>query len=691
MYSIRCVLIFLAVAGAFFSSYGQEDGKQQALDYIAVAEEMKANSMALDDIRGVYELAAAADPDNVKANFEAGHYRLRTIGKDLAVRYFLRVYEIDPGYRFDLEYWIAYSYQHGLEFDKAIDFYNRYTETFNKRPNYQGVKTPLSEVERRIFECETGKELIGNPHGYSIVNVGSQVNSEYDDYAPVFNEDETELIFTSRRRDGNSNQDVADDNKPYEEIFISTKENGAWAQAKALTEVNSAFHESTLALSADGNTLFIYKDENRGDIFVSERKSGGWSEPIPLPGLINSSYEENSVTISKDEKTLFFSSNRPGGFGGLDIYSATLDTKGQWSNIKNLGTKINSDADEDGPFIYQDGKTLYFSSKGLKGMGGYDIFKSVFDAATGEWSDPENVGFPINTPDNDIFIFLNKDGKRGYYASVREDALGYDDIYMVTLVEDPALAKAPMKEPVTEPEPVKEPVVEPVVKEPVKQPVKEPVKQPAKTKLPLRYVVQVVDANGKAPIEAKVKLQGLRDNVVVGSSVKGPGLFEFAITAAAAKDYRLSVEAEGFMFVNQTVKLDGASEQEKVVNRTVEMRKLEPGMVSILRNIYFDFDKATFKQESYNELNKLERMMQQNPNIKVEIAGHTDVVGTRNYNTFLSRKRAEAVKDFLTKKGIDTRRIKVTGFGATKPLASNDDEDEGRELNRRVEFIVTGN
>ncbi|HEU5292579.1 MAG TPA: OmpA family protein [Cyclobacteriaceae bacterium] len=679
MYSIRCVLIFLAVAGSFSFSFGQEDKKQQALDYIAAAEDMKAASMALDDIRGIYELAAAADPDNVKANFEAGHYRLRTIGKDLAVPYFLRVYELDPNYKFDLEYWIGLSYQYGLQFDKAIDFYNRYTEKFNARPNYQGAKASLADTDRRIAECEKGKELVSNPHGYSIVNIGSQVNSEYDDYGPVINEDETELIFTSRRRDGNSNQDVADDNKPYEEIFISRKENGAWAQATALAEVNSASHESTLALSADGNTLFIYKDENRGDVYVSEKKGNAWSEPVPLPGLINSSYEENSVTISRDEKTLYFSSNRPGGFGGLDIYSATLDSNGEWTGVKNLGPKINTNGDEDGPFIDHDGKTLYFSSKGLDGMGGFDIFKSAYDGT--EWSAPENMGYPVNTPDNDIFIFLTKDGKRGYYASVREDAIGYDDIYMVTLVEDPSVVTK-------QPEPVKEPEKEPVV---VVPPVKEPVKEPAKPILAMRYVVQVVDAAGKQPLDAKVKLSGLRDNVIVGAKIIGRGAYEFNINTSGSKDYRLSVEAGGYMFVNQTVKLDGASEEEKVVNRIVEMQKLTPGMVSILRNVYFDFDKWSFKDETYNELNKLERMMQENLNMKVEIGGHTDVVGRKNYNIFLSRKRAEAVKDFLTKKGIDPRRIKVVGYGASKPLASNDDEDEGRELNRRVEFKVTGN
>jgi outer membrane protein OmpA-like peptidoglycan-associated protein len=674
MYSIRCVLIFLAVASTISAGYSQDDPKKLAEDYLKVADEMKAGSQADNDIREVYVLAATADPDNLKANFEAGHYHLKTIGKDLAAQYFMRIYERDPNYRFDLEYWIGQSHQFGLEFDKAIDFYNRYKQRMAQKPNYQGKdKVAADVVERALFECQNGKEYLANPKNYSIVNIGSEINSEWDDYAPVLNENEDEIVFTTRRRDGNLNQNVADDNKPWEDIFFAKKSGGQWLAATNIgSNVNSQFHDSNLALSADGSTLFIFKDENGGDIFYCDRKPDGtWGDPIPLPGIINSSYEEKSVSISGDEKTLYFSSNRPGGYGGLDIYKAMKDTKGEWSNVKNMGPKINSEADDDGPFIDYDGRTLYFSTKGRKGMGGYDIFKSIFDEATAEWSEPENLGYPINTPDNDSFYVTTKDGKRAYYSSVREDAVGYDDIYMITIPDQP-VATTKQPEPV-----VTEPVVEPVISEPQKQ------------VMPLRYVVQVVDAEGGQPLEAKVKLQGLKDNIVVGSTLKEKGIVEFKINDA--KDYRLSVESEGYMFVNQTVKLEGASEQEKVVNRTVEMRKLQTGMVSILRNIYFDFDKATFKQESYNELNKLERMMAQNPAMQVEIGGHTDVVGSKNYNKFLSQKRAEAVKDFLTKKGIDTRRIKAVGYGSSKPLASNDDEKEGRELNRRVEFKVMGN
>jgi outer membrane protein OmpA-like peptidoglycan-associated protein len=211
-----------------------------------------------------------------------------------------------------------------------------------------------------------------------------------------------------------------------------------------------------------------------------------------------------------------------------------------------------------------------------------------------------------------------------------------------------------------------------------------------KSLVPLKYIVTVIDAETKNPLDVNAKMQGLRDNVIVGSKESGVGVFEFNITSSSPKDYRLSVEKEGYVFLNQTVKLEGASTEEKTLTRTIEMRKLALGVSGVLRNIYFDFNKWTFKNESYNELNKLERMMAQNQNIKVEISGHTDSVGPDVYNLFLSRKRAEAVKDFLTKKGIDSRRVKAVGYGEKKPLASNDDEKEGREYNRRVEFLVIG-
>ncbi|MDV3307917.1 MAG: OmpA family protein [Cyclobacteriaceae bacterium] len=684
MYSIVRVLAFLTLIFAFFStSFGQEQDPEQARQYVEVAEGMIEGSMAYDDVREIMVRAADLDTTFLRANFEAGELHMRTIGKDLAVKYFLRVFRQDPDYRFDIQYWIGRSYQMGLNFDKAIEYYNMDKERLAAKPNYQGRdKVDLAVVDRAIYECQNGKEFVANPGNYSIVNIGREINSEYEDYAPVLNGDETEIIFTSRRREDNLNENVFEDNKPFEDIFISKRVGDTWERARNIGPVvNTPYHNSNLALSKDGNTLFIYNDDNGGDIYYSERNANGeWGPPVPLPGIINSSFNEKSISMSSDERTLYFASDRPGGFGGIDIYRATLDSKGQWSNVRNLGPKINTEFDEEGPFIDQDNVTLYFSSKGHKGMGGHDIFKSVFNPETNEWSDPENLGYPINTPDDDVYFVASSDGKRAYYSSVREDGMGYTDIYMITIPEglkdtEPIVASADTTR--------KEPV-QTVEKDPVTTPEK-----PAAT-VPLHYVVSVVDAETQSPLNARVRLQGLRDNVIVASTRSGNGVTDFAIAGPQEKDYRLSVELDGYVFLNETVKLPGAGPEPQTINRTVALRKLAVGVSGVLRNIYFDFDKWSFKNESYNELNKLERMMQQNPNIRVEISGHTDNIGTQAYNMFLSRKRAEAVKDFLTGKGIDGRRIKATGYGESRPLASNDDEREGRELNRRVEFLVIG-
>jgi len=689
MTSIRSVLIFSTLFSVFFTpGFSQQDPKETARQYMEQAELIMAETKAMDDARELMVTAADLDTTFIKANFEAGAMHLETVGKDRAVKYLMRVYRQDPAYRFDTEYWIGKSYQYGENFNKALEFYNLYKDKLTKKANYQGKdKVSLATVDRAIFECENGKEFVSRPGNFSIVNIGREINSEFEDYAPVLNENEDEIVFTTRRREDNLNENVFDDNKPYEDIFTAKKTGSAWSFAKNIGPVvNNPYHDSNLALSADGSTLFLFKDEGGGDIFYSERQPGGeFGPPAPMPGIINSSFEEKSVTISVDEKTLYFSSNRPGGFGGLDIYRATKDSKGEWTNVKNLGPTINTDLDDDGPFIDYDGVTLYFSSKGRKGMGGFDVFKTTLDLKSNEWSEPFNLGYPINTPDDDIYIVFSKDGKRAYYSSVREDGMGYTDIYLITIPEgiknvDPLAAKDPV---IVPPDTATTTVpTDPVIVPPV---------DTRKNLKPLKYVVKVVDAADKTPLEAKIRLQGSKDNVIVPYEEQGNGVYEFSITNSGAKDYRLSVEVDGFVFFNQNSNIQGASDQEKTVTRTIEMRRISVGVSSILRNLYFDFDKATFKTESYAELNKLESMLVQNAGMIVEIAGHTDAVGTKDYNQQLSLRRAQAVKDYLTKKGVDSRRIKPVGYGKSRPLASNDDEEGGRELNRRVEFKVLQN
>lgn len=290
MNSIKRILIFSTLfLGLYLPSLAQqEQDKEQSRLYWEQAELIMNETQAMDDARDLMVAAANYDTTNAQANFNAGYMYLLTTGKRRATKFLLRAYRQDPNYRFDIEFQIARSYQYALEFDNAIDFFTRYKKRLEANQNYNGQdKVGLSEVNRKIFESENGKILVANPSKHSIVNLGREINSEFDDYAPVFNENEDEIVFTSRRRDGNMNENVSDDNKPFEDIFYSTKTGGKWSKAKNIgTNVNTMFNESNLALTPDGKTLFIYRDENAGDVYFSTRQGDDtWSLPEPLPGM----------------------------------------------------------------------------------------------------------------------------------------------------------------------------------------------------------------------------------------------------------------------------------------------------------------------------------------------------------------------------------------------------------------------
>ncbi|MDN5212482.1 OmpA family protein [Fulvivirgaceae bacterium BMA12] len=679
--NLKQFFAFAFVLGFHFGLMAQDGDKELAKQVVEIADEIYFEQKAVVIANEQYVMAANMDPDNIKANYMAGKTYIESINRDRSAKYFLRAYEIDPEYRFDLLYYVGKGYQYGMEFDKALEYYNKYKEKIKKEKNYRGKDVvPVSEVERNIYECENGKEFTANPANFSIVNIGKKINSDLMDYGPVLNSDENILIFTSRRKDGNVNEDVADDNFSYEDIYISKKENGEWGKAENLGEqINTLYHESSLSLNADGSQLYIYRSENGGDIYISKlNEDGTYSESQPLSENINSSFSENSISESPDGQTLFFSSDRPGGLGGLDIYYSVKEKNGKWSRAKNVGAVINTEYDDDSPFIHYDGKTLYFSTKGRKGMGGYDIFKSEYDSVGQEWSEPVNLGYPINTPDNDVFFVSTKDGKRGYYASVREDGYGYNDIYEVTipdLVDDDELLASKEADVEDEPEQPKEQEVKQVEEKPVLQPV--------------TLLVRVEDDDTAETLNAKVSLTGVGDNIIIPVKRDDNNHFIFTVTYPEPKDFMLTAEMDGYLFKSYKITMPAATEKAKEVKRKIELNPLSVGVSSVLRNIYFEFDKDSFTQQSYTELNKLEKLLSSNPNVKVLIAGHTDRIGTIVYNKDLSQRRAEAVVKWLKKKGIDPRRLEAKGFGKTRPLASNDDESEGRELNRRVEFSVT--
>ncbi len=594
----------------------------------------------------------------------AGKLYLQTVNKEKATPYLLKVYSLKPDYAFNLLYMIGRSYQFGLDFDNAIKYFNLYLDKLKDNPDYHGDDlVTSSEVQQRIKECNIGIKLVANPLNYNITNVGSGVNSEWPDYGPTIDENETMLIFTSRRKEGNMNDDVYIDNFPYEDIYISRKQDSVWGPAKNMGPViNSPYFESSLTLSKDGKQLYMYIDNNGGDIYVSNRiNDSTWSSPEPLEGAINSKYKETSVSISPDGNVIYFASDRPGSLGGLDIYYSVKNKRGLWTDVKNIGAPINTTQDEDFPFIDYDSKTLYFSSQGHDGMGGFDIYKSVYDSATKTWIKPVNIGYPINTPDDDISFIATKDGKRGYFSSVREDGYGYQDIYMFTIPEEVRkISESNQTIP------------------------------PSKTVVsnkPVTINVTVTDDSGNA-MDADVKIRNNDDKYLGAVTKVSEGNYKIALNFDAEKNCTLSAERDGYMYDNKNITVPASTTQEQMMNESLVLKKMKVGNSMVLHNIYFDFDKATLRQESYVEINKLYQMLNENSRFIAEIAGYTDNIGTKSYNLKLSYRRAKAVVDYLVKKGIDPIRIHAVGYGEEDPLASNDDEIDGRELNRRVEFRV---
>ncbi len=679
-FKIALFFIILPLLGPVYQVSAQDEGaKELARDLVEIGDEIYFQQKAPDVAKEQYVLAANTDTDNIKANYMAGKTITETVDKGTAVSYFLRVYELDPEYRFDLLYSIARAYQYNLEFDNAIQYYQNYLKKLETETGYRGSdRIPASQVKRRIYECENGAEFVNAPTQYSIVNIGKQINSDKPDYAPILNPDETMMIFTSRRMEGNQNENVFSDNFPYEDIFVARKVNGEWVKAENIGEsVNTLYFESSLALSADGKQLYIYRDENRGDIYVSNLKSDNtWSTPEPLSDVINSSYSENSVSISPDGQTLFFSSDRPGGYGGIDIYKCEKDRKGSWSRVSNLGDAINTPYDEDGPFIDYDGKTLFFSSRGRKGMGGYDIFKSEFNATDGTWTEPQNLGYPINTSDDDIYFVSTKDGKRGYYASVRENGSGYLDIYMIQI---PDLAENAEKiEGKKETKPIENNNPNKAINK----------VEPTANLQPVELLLKVEEGGTGNLIDAKVTLKSLANNEKIEPKVVEPGIFAFNFINKEDLDYTLSIEKTGYVYKNLKIGIPAATTVKAEFHRKVELNKIIANYSKVLEFVYFNFNSATLTENSYQELNILKAFLASNGETIVEIAGHTDNVGPSTYNKSLSRKRAQAVVDFLIKEGIDPAKVSAKGYGEEKPLASNDDEKEGRELNRRVELRI---
>ena len=392
-----------------------------------------------------------ADTSNANLNYLVGICYLNSpLEKDKSIPYFktasrnmsekykeLNFKEKKAPYK--TMYHIGQSYHFNYQFDKAENCFSKYKELVFDNPKEKQL------ADRAIEMCKNGTILIKDSVQITIENLGPNINSEFDEHTPCITADEKTMVFTSRRR-GNTGGTLTDDGKYFEDIYISKKVNNQWGYPdKISNNINTNGHEASVCLSADGQELYIYKDDlGVGNIYVTKLNQKIWTIPEKLGSNINTTANETSATISADGETLIFTSDRGGGNGGKDLYIAHRNPNGEWSLAQNIGDVLNTEYDEEGPFIHPDGNTLYFSSKGHNSMGGYDLFFSELQS-DGSWGKPINMGYPINTTSDDVFYVLSADAKRAYFSSIREEGIGGRDIYVMNLLSLPERSSAVIK------------------------------------------------------------------------------------------------------------------------------------------------------------------------------------------------------------------------------------------------------
>lgn len=598
-----------------------------------------------------YNEALKIDSNSVDANYGYGISLFKSGSKTETLPYFKKTHDLDPHHDKYLYRYLGRAFQLNFEFDSAIFYYNEY-ETHLHKHEIPHQKTEKATIDKRIFECKSALELIKTPKKVKIQNLGSGINSKYDDYSPALSADEKKLMFTSRRDHnvGFGNEFSKKDQEFYEEVFVTEREDTSWANAKSLgSKVNGRKHDASVSTSADGHKLLIYKSHHKtnGDLHYSSLKKKGWSRPKRFGGDINTTSFEPSATMNISENMLIFSSDRPGGYGGLDLYVSRLLPTGKWGKSHNLGPKINTKYDEDAPFLKADEKTLYFSSSGHNSMGGYDIFTTELDEKHNHWSDPVNLGVPINTPDDDIYFIWSKEGNIGYYSSKRKEGFGGQDIYQLEM-----------------PIPIN-PVV--MIKGSVTD---------KKTKKPINALIQIniySIATGK--------------EVGVFNAIDASGKFLFAIPHN--DQYGLRVEAEGYTFYSENFTVPEVTDYFEI-EKIIELEPIEVGHKIVLNNVFFDYNKSTLRAQSDPEIKAVADFMTKYDFMRVEIGGHTDDIGSFEYNKKLSNARALEVKKRLISLGIQPARLLHQGYSYDKPIATNT-TPEGRQLNRRTEFLILKN
>lgn len=518
--------------------------------------------------------------------------------------------------------------------DSSEFYYRRFLRMNSSNDKY------AQNAQLNLRNINFSRDAFKNPVNVNPVNMGSSINSKDQEYSPAFAIDEKTIYITKRM--GNLS-----DNRPNEDLYFAELNDESWDKVKDIgPPINTIENEGAFSISSDGNYIFFTSCSRNGgkgqcDIWLTSKKNNRWDEPKNLQSPINTKYWESQPSISSDGRMLYFSSDRPGGYGGTDIWVSEFSISG-WSAPKNLGPTVNTSKDEQFPFIHSDNRTLYFSSNGHPGLGKSDLYLTRKDVKL-NWETPINMGYPINSRGQDWNLVVARDGKTAYFSSDQLKGFGGLDIYTFQLPEKLQAEKVSY----------------------------------------LRGYVR--DAITKQPLSANVELSPINGEPTTLTYAK-PGTGMFLVPLKTNMKYALTIDKDGYLFYTEFYNMP-AIQRDQPIELFIDLEKIELGNSVVLKNIFFDTDKSDIKDESKQELEKLIDFLSENNSIRIEISGHTDNVGDSKHNMVLSENRAKSVCDFLTNNGIEKSRLTYKGFGDTQPIKQNN-TDENRAKNRRTEFKI---
>lgn len=657
----------------------------QVKKYIRKASKA-ATKNQLEKARTLYLKAYELDKTNYKTNLGLGITLSEFMDKpEEALPYLETAYAHSPKDTMaDLIYALGKCYHHKGEYQKALTFYHKLDASVAVE---EDDKRYHMDLKKRIEDCEYGLSHteLTNGKEYYVVNAGTNINSKMSEYVPVMTPDNM-LLFTSRRQDSPKEKVNPLDGKYYEAMYASKIENGRPQNVRRYTVpdlyMKSKFkkgHESVISISPDGKTLFVFRDSKIYEVSVDAIKT---VEPKQLSQSINFDYYQSHAYLGKDDKTLLFTSESEEGLGDIDIYQSTKGSDGQWSKPINLGKMINTPYDEDSPYLSDDGQTLFFASKGHPGYGSYDIYKSTLE--NGQWSSPENLGQPINSPAHDIFLINVQNSNSGYFASSRTGGHGDMDIYKINYIKDATKECTDFNSSLI------------TFSTTILDEKKGEFKCVATLNDKFTIFKQEWKLNGK-PLEDQ-------DNEITGTiPVDGTeNIISSKILAYCDTCFELAAICKIGNVSIGTKEIVAAAE-DTVRNPYDPNLKYNYLTKNKLKNlgitfipVHFNLNKSNLRQDAVDALDKNAEILLQHKDIGILIYGFADSRGTEAYNITLSKNRATQVKEYLLKKGVPAKQIKLTSGKGEQFLTNNctNDatcDDVTHEQNRRVEFLIIEN